>query len=634
MKRRDLIAGTLALSLSGPAALGERLQAGRRKWALLVGPTTGPTLSSALRGSSNDVRAVHNVLGARYGVEPKNVRALVGPQADQKSVQAGLEWLARNAGPDDTVLVYFTGYGTTCPTAGGGREGALCPQDAVFDPKAAPTERRLIAFSTLDAWEKRVPTRDVTVVVDVALAGLSEAGAADGDALPLTPIAQPTEETTRLFAALTARSGATVGRVSPSRAVKERPLLAGGGGKASGAVISAFTYFLTDELREAGNAPANGDAVARLDAELRGQLGPVSRAAHVGTNQPKRAFFSAPGGKSDRKVAARVASLKGDDVELATLAGARLAPGSLLVGDAPAGGEPGVVKVAHVDGLNAKGKRIKGAVAPGEIVRLAGQPLPDTPRPLRAAVVGKDTGGLSDALRGKADVTVVPAASGDADVTVVPVTAGDGKEKTFTVFNGDFPLPVVTESQLPSCLGAIRATRRLAQLENPAAPIRVSVTSAGETAYRDVTVGDAITFDVLCDHDAYLLVLSLSADGVITGLPNRPRPKLFTVTANQPFKFGPMRVTDPVGLEVIKIVALTYRPDFLLPANARDAETFGATPDEIAGAILKLLRQNTNARDDAASPTGRLVRDLDGTITTDHWGVAQFLLRVHGAKPT
>lgn len=64
-----------------------------------------------------DAQGVAKLLSdpARCGYPPGQVELLCGPKATRANILAGLERLAKLAGPEDTVIVYFSGHGAALP---------------------------------------------------------------------------------------------------------------------------------------------------------------------------------------------------------------------------------------------------------------------------------------------------------------------------------------------------------------------------------------------------------------------------------------------------------------------------------------------------------------------------------------
>lgn len=85
-------------------------------------------LPLAVQNDANDIRATLTS-AAHCGYDPANVRFLLDADATLAEIRAGLSWLATVAGPDDSVVVYFSGHGARLHNPGG-YESLLIPVDA------------------------------------------------------------------------------------------------------------------------------------------------------------------------------------------------------------------------------------------------------------------------------------------------------------------------------------------------------------------------------------------------------------------------------------------------------------------------------------------------------------------------
>jgi len=96
-------------------------------YALLVGITAYHNLRP-LSKTTRDARDLRDLL-AQNGYPASNLGLLLDDQATKGAISDGLDWLARHAGPDDTVIVFFSGHGAQ--RIGGFEPGEyLCPVEA------------------------------------------------------------------------------------------------------------------------------------------------------------------------------------------------------------------------------------------------------------------------------------------------------------------------------------------------------------------------------------------------------------------------------------------------------------------------------------------------------------------------
>jgi len=83
-----------------------------RRRALLIGVGQFQDSSfSPLIGPENDIRELRKVLIERFAFGPEDVTALEGQVATRAVILEALDVLAQQAGPEDVVVVYFSGHG-------------------------------------------------------------------------------------------------------------------------------------------------------------------------------------------------------------------------------------------------------------------------------------------------------------------------------------------------------------------------------------------------------------------------------------------------------------------------------------------------------------------------------------------
>ena len=175
-----------------------------------------PNLESAVR----DVRAVRAMLETRYGFHPSRIKQLLNAQATRKNIENTLYALSREAGPEDSVFIYYAGHGQYDQARD---HGWWVPAEG--EPRQAGT---LITNANILRYVKGMQARHVYLVADSCFSGSLFGTRA------LPPI------TDRWYAELykdRSRWGLTSGATEP---VADRGL----GGH------SPFAYFLLKLLRE------------------------------------------------------------------------------------------------------------------------------------------------------------------------------------------------------------------------------------------------------------------------------------------------------------------------------------------------------------------------------------------------
>jgi hypothetical protein len=110
-----------------PAFTPASAAASYSQFALLVGIGAYQHIRP-LSKTATDARDLHNLL-AQSGYPAANLALLADEQASKATISDKLDWLARRAGPDDTVLIFFSGHGAQ--RIGGFEPGEyLCPVEA------------------------------------------------------------------------------------------------------------------------------------------------------------------------------------------------------------------------------------------------------------------------------------------------------------------------------------------------------------------------------------------------------------------------------------------------------------------------------------------------------------------------
>jgi tetratricopeptide (TPR) repeat protein len=84
------------------------------KWALVIGVSKFKDPSMNLRYSDKDALAFYDYLVKDAHFQPDHVRLLLNDKATRENImsQIGDKWLVRVTGPDDLVVIYFSGHGS------------------------------------------------------------------------------------------------------------------------------------------------------------------------------------------------------------------------------------------------------------------------------------------------------------------------------------------------------------------------------------------------------------------------------------------------------------------------------------------------------------------------------------------
>ena len=103
------------------------------------------------------------VLEARYGFHPHHIKQLLNTQATRKNIENTLYALSREAGPKDSVFIYYAGHGQYDQA---GDHGWWVPTDG--EPRQAGT---LITNATVLRYIKGMQARHVYLVADSCFSG-------------------------------------------------------------------------------------------------------------------------------------------------------------------------------------------------------------------------------------------------------------------------------------------------------------------------------------------------------------------------------------------------------------------------------------------------------------------------------
>ena len=163
----------LALSLSGAAAA--------RNVALLiaVGQFRDPALRSyELRGPAIDIDSVQQTLVGQWGFAPADVLALRDQEATRERILAEIAALEKRTSKGDTVLIYFSGHGTSANADDNSFDlpyatGAWVPYDLDYSSMPAANKSLVVGRRDLVPRLKRLDEggRWVIVVSDSCYSG-------------------------------------------------------------------------------------------------------------------------------------------------------------------------------------------------------------------------------------------------------------------------------------------------------------------------------------------------------------------------------------------------------------------------------------------------------------------------------
>jgi metacaspase-1 len=156
--------------LTAGALLSASVQASPR--ALLIG--VGDIPNNFLPGVDLDLDNMKKVAGI-MGFRPAEIKVLSNDQATYANVRQALAtWPRNGVGPDDRVLIYFSGHGTRVPDAGspGGADDALVMRDVRrASIQGHASLRNVLLGRELGEALAGIPSHNVLVLVDACHSG-------------------------------------------------------------------------------------------------------------------------------------------------------------------------------------------------------------------------------------------------------------------------------------------------------------------------------------------------------------------------------------------------------------------------------------------------------------------------------
>lgn len=290
------------------------------KRALLIGINDYRAVPT-LQGSLNDVAAIQEVLVTRWGFARDNVRVLTNAAATRAGVLAALDRFVREAKPNDTVYLHYSGHGSQVEDLNGdepdGLDETLVPQDGRSGDVPDITD------DELDALFARLRVAEAVIVLDSCHSGTATRG------LDIRTRSLPRDTRLELYRVPTLQTRAIVPVASAryvvmSAAASDQEAL---DGPVDGRYHGFFSYSLA---RSIGSAAANASPRAVL-AGVAQQLNRIK--VQFGRTSMPEPQLEAPPAKLDRPlmpIAAASARIAWVETQPAGSEGLRLVRGALL----------------------------------------------------------------------------------------------------------------------------------------------------------------------------------------------------------------------------------------------------------------------------------------------------------------
>jgi caspase domain-containing protein len=144
----------------------------RNKWALLIGIDRYPNFRQ-LAGCINDVEAMRQVLTDSFNFPENHVALLTDEQATQEGIRGALKDLVQRVGPEDIVVVHYSGHGSQMTDLEGDEPDGLDETIVPYDSGRRPHENRDIKDDEIYLWLKDLTakTSNVTLIFDCCHSG-------------------------------------------------------------------------------------------------------------------------------------------------------------------------------------------------------------------------------------------------------------------------------------------------------------------------------------------------------------------------------------------------------------------------------------------------------------------------------
>lgn len=195
----------------------------RRAHAVVIGVERYRQQLPAADFAASDARLVAKYLTQTMGFPAENVAVLTNDGATRGDLEKYLDrWLANRVEPGDSVFVYYSGHGSPNPATG---DAYLVP----FDGDPMYLDQTAYSVQRLYAGLAKLPTKDVTVVLDSCFSGAGGRSVLAKGARPLVSV----QTKANIPEELTVLSAAAGNQISQSYQVKGHGL---------------FTYFFLKAL--------------------------------------------------------------------------------------------------------------------------------------------------------------------------------------------------------------------------------------------------------------------------------------------------------------------------------------------------------------------------------------------------
>ncbi len=473
-----------------------------------------------LPGAEHDARAIRDVLVARWGFAPENVRLLLNGEATRATIENEITgWLGGSVQPGDNVVVYFAGHGSQVWDENGDEEDGL--DETIAPADVSPTSPELdITDDVLGEWLRALSTENVVYVHDNCNAGTGTRAVTPfsrARKLARDPSTLPNAQGRRaLPGAAEDQSGFDIDEGDVLELAAAQPDQAAvdaffqGVEGAESFYGGAFTTYLVQQLWKAPATSTYEDVFLAVRESLKSHR--FQQDPHISDDVPLRAtvLFAGAGG-SDRGFIP-VLRVRDGVAELGAGQVLGLTAGSVLDTD-----EGARLVVESVSRDRTTTRVLRGTPSSGARARLVGYRQPETV--LRVNVAGVDSEaaeGVRQALSGTPRVLLIQEENGYADLflrrrgTEVRIYGLDGFPRK------GFQAGATAAADIAAALNGEAATKRLVEMDNMGQRFDVRVWIEGNCG--GFGLGELVKFQASSEREGYLTVVDLGTDDKVTVL--------------------------------------------------------------------------------------------------------------------
>lgn len=192
-----------------------------------------------LQYARRDAEGLSRLLRSSSSVSGSNIQVLLDENAHKKKIMEAFEGF-KKVTPDDRILIYFAGHGTTKPGSDGGRDAYLVP----FDTNVQNLESTAIPMNVIASAMEMIPTQNVIFIIDSCYSGNSI-----GRSFPFGPQTRDFDDPKPFVSAIAGKEGRVViTSAKPNQVALELDNLKHG----------LFSYFLLEAMRGFADQDGNG----------------------------------------------------------------------------------------------------------------------------------------------------------------------------------------------------------------------------------------------------------------------------------------------------------------------------------------------------------------------------------------